>query len=349
MCERYLARYQDLVARAYRPVHAARMRVELVDCDGLEALEPDWAELWERSAGATAFQRPQWCIPWYRHLLQGTPCAVAVWCGARLEGLLPLFRWRDGDRDVLSLAGAGVSDYQDLLVATNARDACGAGEVIAAIEAQLASLAWDRVELSEIRDGSALLRLQLPGIEQIEDQERCLGLTLGASKALDALPAALRHEIAYQRRRAAREVGIESVVLPAAEIAASLARLHQARWHARGQDGLLSPDRCAFLGDAVARLSGGGHAFGVGVRFGRELAAVMLVLVDPDAARCYLGGFDPEHARRSPGVLAIAGAIEEAHARGAREIDFLRGTEPYKYRWGATDRVHLRRRVVRRD
>lgn len=344
MCERYLARYQELVARARGRMRTAHIRVEIVD-RGLPALEPAWAELWERSAGATAFQRPQWCIPWYRHLLQGTPCVIAAWRGAHLEVLLPLFLWRDGDRDVLSLAGAGVSDYQDLLVAPDAGDA---GEVIAAIEAQLASLPWDRVELSEVREGSALLGLRIPGLEQIEDQDTCLGMTLTAAGALDVLPARLRHEIARQRRRAAREVGIESVVLPAPEIAASLARLHQARWHARGQDGALSPERCAFLEDAVGWMAVHGHAFGVGVRLGGELAAMMLVLVDRDTARCYLGGFDPRHERWSPGSLAIASAIEEAHARGAWEIDFLRGTEPYKRWWGVTERVHLRRRVVRR-
>jgi CelD/BcsL family acetyltransferase involved in cellulose biosynthesis/glycosyltransferase involved in cell wall biosynthesis len=348
MCERYLARYQELVTRARDRardrMRTARIRVEIVD-RGLADLEPAWAELWERSAGVTAFQRPQWCIPWYRHLLQGTPCAIAVWRGAHLEGLLPLFRWRDGDRDVLSLAGAGVSDYQDLLVAP---DSDGAAEVIAAIETQLASLAWDRVELSEIREGSALLGLRIPGLEQIEDQGPCLGMTLTAAGALDVLPARLRHEIARQRRRAAREVGIESVILPAPEIAASLARLHQSRWLSRGQDGLLFPERCAFLDDAVGRMAVHGHAFGVGVRLGGELAAMMLVLVDRDTARCYLGGFNPEHERWSPGTLAIASAIEEAHARGAREIDFLRGTERYKQWWGVTDRVHLRRRVVRR-
>lgn len=346
MCERYLARYQDLVARARgrMPRPTPGLRGEIVE-RGLEALEADWAELWERCPEATAFQRPQWCLAWFRHLLQGTPCALAVWRGARLEGLLPLFRWRDGDRDVLSLAGAGVSDYQELLVAPDAR---GAAEVTAAIEAQLASLPWDRVELSEIREGSALLCLGIPGLQQIEDQEPCLGMTLTAQGALDVLPARLRHEIARQRRRAAREVGIESIALPAPEIAASLARLHQARWHARGQDGVLSPERCAFLDDAVGQMAVQGHAFGVGVRLGSELATVMLVLVDRNTARCYLGGFDPRYERWSPGTLAIASAIEEAHARGAREIDFLRGTEPYKRWWGVTDRAHLRRRVVRR-
>jgi CelD/BcsL family acetyltransferase involved in cellulose biosynthesis len=62
----------------------------------------------------------------------------------------------------------------------------------------------------------------------------------------------------------------------------------------------------------------------------------------------YLGGFDPEAAKVSPGTLVVAHAIEEAIREGACEFDFLRGQEPYKYKWGAHDRPCFRR-VIRRE
>jgi len=51
----------------------------------------------------------------------------------------------------------------------------------------------------------------------------------------------------------------------------------------------------------------------------------------------YLGGFDPRFASLSPGTLLIAHAIERASDEGATAFDFLRGRDPYKYRWGARD------------
>lgn len=57
----------------------------------------------------------------------------------------------------------------------------------------------------------------------------------------------------------------------------------------------------------------------------------------------YLTGFDPAFARRSPGAILYADAIERAHARGDRVFDFMRGAEAYKYRWGARDLVRLHR------
>jgi CelD/BcsL family acetyltransferase involved in cellulose biosynthesis len=56
----------------------------------------------------------------------------------------------------------------------------------------------------------------------------------------------------------------------------------------------------------------------------------------------YQIGFDPKLKRMSPGAIIIAHAIQEAISRGLKEFDFLRGSESYKYRWGARDRETYR-------
>jgi CelD/BcsL family acetyltransferase involved in cellulose biosynthesis len=53
---------------------------------------------------------------------------------------------------------------------------------------------------------------------------------------------------------------------------------------------------------------------------------------------CYLSGFDPEFSRYSPGSLLDLKLLEICHRNGLKEIDFLRGAEAYKYRFGAVDR-----------
>jgi CelD/BcsL family acetyltransferase involved in cellulose biosynthesis len=52
----------------------------------------------------------------------------------------------------------------------------------------------------------------------------------------------------------------------------------------------------------------------------------------------YLSGFAPALARYSPGSILIGAARDAAAAEGAREMDFLRGQESYKYRWAARER-----------
>ena len=55
------------------------------------------------------------------------------------------------------------------------------------------------------------------------------------------------------------------------------------------------------------------------------------------------GRFEPTLARLSLGTVLTARAIRHAiEADGAAEFDFLRGNEPYKYKWGALDRYNRR-------
>jgi CelD/BcsL family acetyltransferase involved in cellulose biosynthesis len=57
----------------------------------------------------------------------------------------------------------------------------------------------------------------------------------------------------------------------------------------------------------------------------------------------YLGGFDQEYHKWSPGMLATRAAILHAvSVDKSHTFDFLRGNEPYKYRWGAVDRANMR-------
>ncbi|MFQ6001834.1 MAG: GNAT family N-acetyltransferase, partial [Anaerolineae bacterium] len=67
-----------------------------------------------------------------------------------------------------------------------------------------------------------------------------------------------------------------------------------------------------------------------------------------DSILLYNSGYDPERYRAlSPGVLATAHCIEEAIQRKKKVFDFLRGSEEYKYRFGAQD-TEVYRLVVTR-
>ena len=57
-----------------------------------------------------------------------------------------------------------------------------------------------------------------------------------------------------------------------------------------------------------------------------------------DTFAAYQSGWDRAYARDGLGNVLILHALEFAAADGARSFDFLRGTEPYKYRFGARDR-----------
>jgi hypothetical protein len=61
----------------------------------------------------------------------------------------------------------------------------------------------------------------------------------------------------------------------------------------------------------------------------------------------YNSGFDPNHARLSPGWVLMGHLIQWAIENKRTEIDFLRGAEEYKYRLGGTDRYVTRLQLTR--
>ncbi len=84
------------------------------------------------------------------------------------------------------------------------------------------------------------------------------------------------------------------------------------------------------------------------MRVNGEIIAVQYNLLAGSRLYLYLSGFDPKWSRMSPGALLVRESIRAAMAEGAREADFLRNPEDFKYLWGARDSINYRIRITQR-
>ncbi|MBV9748177.1 MAG: GNAT family N-acetyltransferase, partial [Acetobacteraceae bacterium] len=167
---------------------------------------------------------------------------------------------------------------------------------------------------------------------------------------LASVPARTRRKLRMARHRAER-VGGYAVEAATAETRAglfdALVRLHQARWDATGEPGVLADPRVlAFHQDAQPGLLEAGLMRLLALRLAGQIAAAFLQLLQPGRALFYLAGYDPALAYHSPGTLLLGWALEQAAAEG-REAHFLRGAESYKFAWGAEDRPNRACRLMR--
>jgi CelD/BcsL family acetyltransferase involved in cellulose biosynthesis len=312
------------------------------------ALREEWRALAVRCPRATVFQSPEWLLGWARTMMQGDLHLVTLRArpGGDLVGLAPLFSWRDGEARVLSLMGAGVSDYQDVVFDPVAAPAC-----LEAFEAWLADTGrcWQRLFWSEVPAGSPLLEARVGG--ETAEQDVCPGIPLaGAARIDEVLPRHQLKEVGHARRRGQRELDLayeEGTPENLEDLLGTLARLHHRRWQQRGCDGVLADHRVQSFHRCVAReLLAAGKLMLHAVRLRGERAGVVLGFHDGRVTRSYISGFDPGLRKYSPGVLAIARAVESALARGMDAFDFLRGAERFKYDWGARDLGRVYRRVA---
>jgi CelD/BcsL family acetyltransferase involved in cellulose biosynthesis len=307
--------------------------IEIVEDEAaLRALEPEWRELWERDPVATPFGSPAWLVPWAR-IFAGSDCmAAAMRRRGRLFALLPLFLVEDANGRRLMPMGAGISDYGNGVFDPE----------VGREEASLLIAALNdgpAIELRQIPSNSPLLSAPAPEgwSDDLRPGEPCPVISLPA-----VLSRRMRQNLGYYRRRIERgdiEHALASSGNEALSVLEWLFTLHGARWRSRGSPGVLGDDMVRqFHRRAVPALADAGllrmhvlHRRGTPVAVGYMLTAKA-------RAYDYITGFDPDLAALGPGTVLIGCAIQAAVEEGAREFDFLRGREAYKYRWGARDR-----------
>ncbi|UCI09635.1 GNAT family N-acetyltransferase [Mesorhizobium sp. B1-1-8] len=319
------------------------LRADVIrDQDALDDLERHWWPLWSQCGSATPFQSPAWLLPWWQTFAPGDLSAIAVWSGNDLVGLAPLYMERHASGSRLLPIGISLSDYLDILCAPGFEEAVGT-----LITETVLSLQWSQWILPDLSAEATSLGLVLPDIEESRSagHAACPVLALSGDDTLtSSVPARRRRQLRRALRAAQRRGRLTIMRTEAASetFLAQLIRLHNARWAGQG-GGVLTQSTIEFHRNALPRLAA------------KHLARCWLIEIDGavvgayygfhhrDRAYAYLGGFDPDYAQESPGAILIGKAIAEAVQDGAREFDFLRGRENYKYGWGAEDRWTVQR------
>lgn len=319
---------------------------EVTGPEGLERLRPEWNDLCERCPWSTPFQRPEWLIPWARHFAGKAAQGIALRTDGKLSALLVIVIYREGSQRIVSMLGSAVSDHLDVLLDPKLAPN-GAQRIIDRLLTR--GDVWNQLSLQTLASASPLLRVTLPvgWREDIIPEMPTLVLPIDehAQRRSPRLKASLRQA----HRRAEREGGIvfEHVTGNGVDAALdALFLLHQKRWKRRGLPGLFGSEAVRAAHHEVAR---GFDALGklrlYLLRIGPALAAAYYGFLDRQRAYAYAIGFEPELARFSPGLLVVEHAVEAARQDGAREFDFLRGQEPHKLLWGASERLVCRREL----
>ncbi|RWN00839.1 MAG: GNAT family N-acetyltransferase [Mesorhizobium sp.] len=319
------------------------LRADVIrDQDALDDLEQHWWSLWSQCGSATPFQSPAWLLPWWRTFAPGDLSAIAVWNGNDLVGLAPLYLERHASGLRLLPIGISLSDYLDILCAPKFEEAVGI-----LIAETVLSLEWSQWILPDLSSEAASLELLLPDIDESRStgHAACPVLALAGDETLAGCVPARRRRQLRRALRAAQRRG--RVTINRAEAApeiflGQLIRLHDARWAGQG-GGVLTQSAIEFHRNALPRLAASHLARCWLMEIDGAVVGAYYGFHHHDRAYAYLGGFDPAYASESPGAILIGKAIAEAVQDGAREFDFLRGRESYKYSWGAKDRWTIQR------
>jgi CelD/BcsL family acetyltransferase involved in cellulose biosynthesis len=316
----------------------------------LQNISAEWTQLCEKCSRAGPFQRPEWLLPWLEAFKPQDLCVVELRRGRELVGLAPMFAYHWDACHILAPLGAGITDYLDWLILPElARE--GIAHILIALHEMNQN--WERMDLPDLPHSSALLEHSEIAFK-CTGQEICPAVLLCSESGSDkrVIPTGQRKNLRTARNRIRKAGGATVEIarldtLP--EFLDALFRLHTTRWRALGMPGVLSEVAIQkFHRRSAPELLRAGILRLYGLRFRGELIAVLHTLWGRDSAFCYLHGFDPAYAFFSPGMQIIAALIEDAAAQGKTVVDFLRGSEAYKYAWGARDTVTCSLQLSRR-
>ncbi|MDP9034184.1 MAG: GNAT family N-acetyltransferase [Myxococcota bacterium] len=320
--------------------------------DEAERLRDEWRALWASCPSATPFQSPDWVLAWMRFLPVSEPRLIAIRAGGHLVGVAPTFRWDSGSCRTISLLGAGISDYLDIVAAPGFETA-----ILDAFTAWLESCEtdWDRCSFDEIGPRALLRDLRPPRCTAaaLQPQSVCpaIALPMGATSLDGVVPPLQMKRVRRDGQRAASlgAVSFERAdVQEAAPILDVLFALHARRWQTRGTAGVLADGRLRELhGEVAAAFQRLGMLRLYVLRIGSQVGAVIYGFRWRERLYFYLQGIEPELARASPGTLLVAAALRDALDEDVSVVDFLRGAESYKYTWGAVDQSNDSLRIDR--
>jgi CelD/BcsL family acetyltransferase involved in cellulose biosynthesis len=306
------------------------------------------AEKWDAWAaetpGATAMQR--WA--WVGANVDRVPRGMFIGLILRDTNDEPVaaaaFKWTGPG--VLVPVGDGVSDYLDIAVSPDAPPTT-IDHLIDAVSELAPAVMFRQCH------PQGALGMAFRGA--LESGEVCPVLALSATvdEQQLAIPKRLRQNLNYADRALRKQAAevtyrIANEDTLASDIDACI-RLHQDRWRRRWMPGTFAGNaNKEWFSDVSQRLLDAGllrlHTLSVD----DKVIAAIYCMASGGTTIYYLGGFDQDYHKWSPGMLATRAAM--MHAVGfdkSHTFDFLRGNEPYKYRWGAVDRANMRLLISR--
>jgi CelD/BcsL family acetyltransferase involved in cellulose biosynthesis len=328
---------------------------EVKEGRAFEKLEVEWGHLLGKSR-ASVFNSWEWLFPWYRHVAPSTHLAILTLRDATgaLCGILPLSRSVEKAsgfraRRLAFLGDSHVgSDYLDVL-APQAAEAAVKAELIAHLFAHERD--WDLLELNDLEENSLTLELLKSATEKagyclrVSPRFVCPFETFADGETFEAFLKRVSRRDNYLRRRKwlerqngfaiERTKGTEGRKLAVREFF----DLHAQRWAGEGgSSGIRSPAVEAFHEEATFRMASRGWLRFFTLRMGAEAVASVYGLRHREKFIYYQSGYAPAWASKSVGLVLVGESFRDAISEGAREFDFLRGTEAYKSDWTSQKR-----------
>lgn len=320
--------------------------IDLEDAASLGRLSGEWLGLARKLPACSYFQTPDWVLTWWETLAREPPTKLALWRGrsGELAAIIALSREH---QPLHRTIGLGFTAYVNSGTGPGSADHCG----------WLVSPGWEAEVQDWLSDAfgdkTLLLRSLQPRLEdsivpraaQRVESYVCPRLAIPPEGEPIGRSPNFRRQLRYSRRRLRRQGVVFEWVRPGEgwdSCLRSLFLLHERGHHHRKRRfrTFFSPEEIGFHRQLAERGDEARGPSAVVARVNGRTIGVLYGFAWGNVFYAYQAGWDPAWEEYSIGSVLLHEAILAARSHGAEVFDFLRGAEPYKYRFGATDVVN---------
>jgi CelD/BcsL family acetyltransferase involved in cellulose biosynthesis len=303
----------------------------------------EWRALSARIPRSSYFQTPDWVLSWWEDRGR-PPTEIAIWRDddGQLEAVAFLSRVRERLHRRLPISVGLATNLGS--GRPHSADRCGWPVLphrTADVQRWAANHHWRKSLLLRHLDRESGVP-SVPQGARLVLTTRCPALALPEDLSEPPRARKLQKQVPYFRRRLER-MGVSFTWTPPERMTTEaidlLFSLHESRRTLK--------DGSSFSREAAADfhrrlvVAGGpnrGPAMVVAHHEGRPVG-INYGLLWGEVYFFYQGGWDASYAKLNLGTVLTAEALRLTQANGIRCFEFLRGVEPYKYRFGATDVV----------
>lgn len=313
--------------------------------EDLRAYQGDWNRCAERLGLPMA--RTEWLLAAYAHLTEPDACKLLLLTDNdnRLRAGAALERKRDArGRLQYNIAGSGrLYEPASLIYVDDAahRDLLQAMSRQAYPIVLLRDWPKDGTVQNDLRWGATALHIQ-----RSSASSQYMDITGSYDALSEQMSGQRRYDLRRARRRAeaAGELRADILFPTPEQIPALLdqaAQIEAKSWKGAAGSALIDhAGTLDFFRTALQAYARHGQSYFAFLNVGTDIAAMQFGLFAHARFWVLKIGYDPVHAKSSPGLLLMDEVIRYAHAQSHEGIEFLGSSEPWIHTWNPRERVY---------
>jgi CelD/BcsL family acetyltransferase involved in cellulose biosynthesis len=318
------------------------MELKVIDnIQDFEKLIPAWNQIYSELPLLTPFSASDWNFTWWKYYGKGKQLFIlTIYQDNQLCGIVPLYIQQKKGAKIIKLLGSGHSDYLDFLLLPELEKEC-----LAFIYDYLFKQKnWDILDLIDIPEISILIQDSTMLLSPLSTKVSilpgfiCPYLQWEGSydEFLKSKSSNFRYDLKRKLKRAQQlgEVSfriIENNMNDSISFA-KIADIYEKRWAKKATISAIRSDSGQkLLLETKIKIPV--------MTIKNEPIAFCLGFIEHNKFYYYIPSFDPEFINISPGQLLIAFIVENFHNLGITELDFMKGEEPYKFKWSTSVRT----------